>query len=200
VSNNPTPNPAGQDLAEASVPITSEASGPAGLGPRPAGPNDPGFTYMVTGYGETEFPEVVMARSFDEVADAYCTLVFGHPFAEVLAEAQDEADKFIEAVKAHQWNDDAVFDGWTFEVGGVKVERVYARQFGGIHAQGKTEPPRQGPSVASVLANAASHALDAWHREDDDALNAAMAELQSAMCDGQDLMTLERPGVGSGQR
>lgn len=94
------------------------------------GNTDPGPRYMVTGYGETEFPEVRMARTLDEVADAYCHLVFGQPFADVLAEAHDEADEFTRQVKDHDWAEEPVFDTWHFEIGGVKVERVYARQFG----------------------------------------------------------------------
>lgn len=90
---------------------------------------DPGWRFLVTGYGETDFPEVYIVAGENGLRTAYNRLVLGEDGSNPDDAAQrEEISDFVKAVQAHDWDEDSVFDAWKFEIGGVKVERVYARQ------------------------------------------------------------------------
>lgn len=73
-------------------------------------------SYLVRGYGETDFPEVVIVQTSELAKDAVLSLVFGPG-----ATREDDTDGILQS-----WSEDeqVVLDV-TFEIGGITVEKIY---------------------------------------------------------------------------
>lgn len=78
---------------------------------------DEGYRYLVTGYGETDFPEIVIARTLGEVADAIVALTFGDA-------ATASPDERVQALAGFNENTELPWE-ITFEIGGIEVKKVF---------------------------------------------------------------------------
>lgn len=78
------------------------------------------ITYQITGWGETDYPEVLYADTLDAAKDVVIAMVFDDPEG---GKTQAEEERLLEGLDS----DDDLPWKTTFEIGGIEVSKVFVR-------------------------------------------------------------------------